>query len=382
MMEAKPIPGAGAIFEAMKSSVAAHVHFLVSQKSRERHRPSAFYSPMNSTPAPSLQLFFDTINAFQKTGALKAAIDLDLFTAIGQTSSTASEIAARCQCPERGIRILSDSLTIFGFLAKEDGRYSLTPDTAAFLDRSSRTYIGAAAEFFLSPGIVEGFSDLASTIRKGSVHQSELGTTAPDHPVWIKFARAMGPMMIPAAHGAAALVTLDPSRDCRILDIAASHAAYGIAMAERSPRAHLVALDWEAVLTVARENARAAGLGDRFSTIVGDAFTVDLGSGYDVVLVPNFLHHFNRADCVRFLRRVQAALVPGGRVVIVEFVPNDDRISPPPAASFSLVMLGTTPEGDAYTFAEYQSMLAEAGFREPALHPLPPTAESAVIAER
>jgi len=85
---------------------------------------------------------------------------------------------------------------------------------------------------------------------------------------------------------------------------------------------------------------------------------------------------------VRFLRRVQAALIPGGRVVIVEFVPNEDRITPPPAASFSLVMLGTTPEGDAYTFAEYQSMLAEAGFRDPALHPLPPTAESAVIAAK
>jgi len=337
---------------------------------------------MNSTTAPSLQLFFETINAYQKTGALKAAIDLDLFAAIGQAPATASEIAARCQCPERGIRILSDSLTIFGFLVKEDGRYSLTPDTAAFLDRNSRTYIGASAEFFLSPGIVDGFSELASTIRKGSVHQSELGTIEPNHPVWIKFARAMGPMMIPAARGAAELVTLDPSRDSKVLDIAASHAAYGIAMAQKSPRAHLVALDWEAVLTVAAENARAAGLGDRFSTIVGDAFTVDLGSGYDVILVPNFLHHFNQADCVRFLRRVQAALLPGGQVVIVEFVPNEDRVTPPPAASFSLIMLGTTPEGDAYTFAEYQFMLAEAGFREAALHPLPPTAESAVIAAK
>jgi cyclopropane fatty-acyl-phospholipid synthase-like methyltransferase len=192
----------------------------------------------------------------------------------------------------------------------------------------------------------------------------------------------MGPMMIPAARGAAELVALDPSRDGRILDIAASHGAFGIAMAEKNPRAHLVALDWEAVLTVSAENARAAGLEARFSTIVGDAFTVDLGSGYDVILVPNFLHHFNRADCVRFLRRVQAALIPGGRAVIVEFVPNEDRITPPPAASFSLVMLGTTPEGDAYTFSEYQSMLAEAGFRDPALHALPPTAESAVIAAK
>jgi ubiquinone/menaquinone biosynthesis C-methylase UbiE len=335
--------------------------------------------PNPETP-PSPQLFFDTINAFQKVGALKAAIDLDLFTAIGGTPATAAEIAACCQCPERGIRILSDSLTILGFLTKDGARYALTPDSAVFLDRNSPAYLGGAVDFFLAPGIADGFQNLATTVRSGRVHTSEHGTTAPDHPVWIKFARAMGPMMVPAAQGAAALVPLDPTRDTRVLDISASHGAYGIAFAQKNPRAHLVALDWEAVLAVAQENAAGAGLANRFSKIVGNAFTVDLGHDYDVVLVPNFLHHFSIADCTGFLRRVHAALRPGGRVVIVEFVPNDDRISPPPAASFSLVMLGTTPEGDAYTFAEYRQMLSDAGFRDATLHPLPPTAESVVIA--
>jgi hypothetical protein len=79
-----------------------------------------------STP-PSPQLFFETINAFHKTGALKAAIELGLFTAIGNTPSTTAEIATKCQCPERGIRILSDYLTLIGFLTKEDSRYALTP---------------------------------------------------------------------------------------------------------------------------------------------------------------------------------------------------------------------------------------------------------------
>jgi 2-polyprenyl-3-methyl-5-hydroxy-6-metoxy-1,4-benzoquinol methylase len=335
--------------------------------------------PNHETP-PSPQLFFETINAFQKVGALKAAIDLGLFTAIGGSPATAAEIAARCQCPGRGIRILSDSLTIFGFLTKDDARYALTPDSAVFLDRNSPAYLGAAADFFSAPAIADAFDNLAATVRSGRLHTSEHGTTAPDHPVWIEFARAMGPMMVPAAQGAAALVPLDPARDTRVLDISASHGTYGIAFAQKNPRAHLVALDWEAVLAVAEESATAAGLADRFSKIVGDAFTVDLGRDYDVVLVPNFLHHFSIADCTRFLRRVHAALRPGGRVVIVEFVPNEDRITPPAAASFSLVMLGTTPEGDAYTFAEYRQMLTDAGFRDATLHPLLPTAESAVIA--
>ena len=330
--------------------------------------------------APSPQLFFETINAFQKSAALKAAIDLGLFTAIGNEPATAAELATLCQCPERGIRILADNLTILGFLTKEGGSYMLTPSSAVFLDQTSPAYIGAAVKFLLAPGLTEAFTDLASTIRRGRLHTTEQGTTAPDHPAWIEFARAMGPLMMPTSQGAAELLTLDPTRDTRVLDISASHGAYGIAVAKKNPRVHLVALDWEAVLEVTTENACAAGLADRFSTIVGDAFTVDLGRDYDAVLVPNFLHHFNAEECTRFLKRVHAALRLNGKVVIVEFVPNEDRITPPPAASFSLVMLGTTPEGDAYTFAEYQQMLKDAGFHSAELHPLPPTMQSAVIA--
>lgn len=339
-------------------------------------------SSMNPTSGPSPQLFFDTITAYQRTGALKAALDLQLFAAIGETPSTAAEVAERCGCPERGIRILCDSLAIFGFLTKAQGRFSPTPDSALFLDSKSPAYIGAAADFLLSPGVADGFEHLAETIKNGKLHQSEQGTTEANHPVWISFARSMGAMMAPTAAAAAELVSLDVAQETRILDIAASHAAYGIAWARKYPKAHLVALDWEPVLAVAAENAKAARVGDRFSTITGDAFTVDLGSGYDVVLIPNFLHHFNLSDCVRFLKRVHAALKPGGHVVIIEFVPNEDRVTPPAAASFSLVMLGTTPEGDAYTFAEYQGMLAEAGFHEPKQHVLPPGTESAVIAAR
>jgi precorrin-6B methylase 2 len=330
--------------------------------------------------APSPQLFFETINAFQKSAALKAAIDLGLFTAIGGTPSTVTEISQRCGCPERGIRILSDNLTILGFLTKDDACYALTPSSAVFLDQNSPAYFGGAVNFLLAPGLTEAFTDLASTIRGGRLHTTEHGTTAPDHPAWVEFARAMGPMMLPAAKGAAELVPLDPTRDTRVLDISASHGAYGITLAKMNPRAHLVAVDWVGVLAVTQKNAAAAGLADRFSKIIGDAFTVDLGGDYDAVLVPNFLHHFNAADCTRFLQRVHAALRPGGRVVIVEFVPNEDRITPPAAASFSLVMLGTTPEGDAYTFAEYEAMLSAVGFKHATLHPLPPTVQSAVVA--
>lgn len=333
-----------------------------------------------SSSPPSPQLFFETINAYQRTGAVKAAVDLNLFTVIGDASSTVAEIAKGCGCPERGIRILCDNLAIMGFLTKENDHFALTPSSAVFLDQKSPAYLGAAVNFLLGPALTEAFMELADTIRQGRLHTTEHGTTAPDHPAWIEFARAMGPMMRPAAEGAAELVPLDPSRDTSVLDISASHGAFGIAFAKRNPRAHLVALDWESVLAITQQNAATAGISNRFSKIVGDAFSVELGSDYDAVLVPNFLHHFTLAECTRFLKRLHAAMRPGGKIVIVEFVPNEDRVTPPGAASFSLVMLGTTPAGDAYTFAQYRHMLAGAGFRDAELHPLPPTLQSAVIA--
>jgi precorrin-6B methylase 2 len=335
-----------------------------------------------SAQAPSPALFFETINAFQRSAALKAAVDLKLFTALGSGGGPthAADLAARCLCPERGIRILADTLTILGFLTKTDGVYTLTPDSALFLDGASPAYLGSSVDFLYAPSIADVFGHLSETVRSGAVHGAAEGTTAADHPVWTEFARTMGPMMRGHAQLTAALVPLDPKTPTKVLDISASHGVFGIAFAERSANSHLVALDWEAVLDITEQNALAAGLEGRFSKIAGDAFTVDLGTGYDVVLIPNFLHHFSIAACTGLLRRVQAALRPGGRVVIVDFVPNEDRITPPPAAGFSLVMLGTTPEGDAYTFAEYRQMLLDAGFQEPTLHPLPPMAQSAVIA--
>jgi 2-polyprenyl-3-methyl-5-hydroxy-6-metoxy-1,4-benzoquinol methylase len=336
---------------------------------------------MNNSEPPSPVLFFETLTAYQNTAALKAALELKLFTAIGQSQATAAELAVECSATERGIRMLADYLTILGFLEKKDGRYALTRDSAAFLDQKSPAYAGGAAAFLLSPTIRGAFDELAAAVRKGgTAAQSAEGTMAPEHPVWVDFARGMAPMMNPPAQVLAGLLPIDAAQPSRILDIAAGHGVYGIAVARKHPLAQLVALDWAPVLEVAREKAEAAGLANRFSTIAGSAFEVDLGEDYDAVLVPNFLHHFDPPTCVAFLKKVYSALRPGGCIAIVEFVPNPDRVTPPEAASFSLVMLASTAAGDAYTFEELNDMLSQAGFNRAQQHPLPPSVATAVIA--
>jgi ubiquinone/menaquinone biosynthesis C-methylase UbiE len=326
--------------------------------------------------------FFDTLLGYQRTAALKAAVELALFTAIGAGNRSVAAIAQSCGAAERGVRILCDYLVIAGFLTKSGTEYGLTAESALFLDRASPAYVGSAVEFVASPALIEMFlADPAEFVRRGGTLQGE-GSVSADNPLWVAFARAMGPMTAQRAGDLAALADDGAGRPLKVLDIAAGHGLFGIAVAKRNPRAEITALDWQAVLEVARENAAAAGVTSRFRTIAGSAFEVELGGPYDVVLLTNFLHHFDAATCEGLLRKVHAALVPGGRAVVLEFVPNEDRVTPPGAAAFSFVMLGSTRAGDAYTFAEYRRMLEAAGFGELALHELPPTDERVVIARR
>lgn len=326
---------------------------------------------MNHQPSP--ELFFSTVNAYQRTAVIKAAIELEVFTAIAEGNTTPATIAARCQASERGIRILCDNLVINGFLTKQAGQYGLTPDSALFLDRSSQAYLGGAIEFLLDPMLTAGMSDITGAVRKGGTTTSEEGTVSPENPVWVKFARAMMPMMVPAAMAMAQLVKVDSDRKVRVLDIAAGHGIFGIAFAQANPNVEVTALDWAPVLSVAKENAGKFGVADRHQLLPGSAFDVEFGKDYDLILLTNFLHHFDMATNEKLLKKVYDALAEGGRALTLEFVPDDDRVTPTMMASFSLMMLGSTAAGDAYTFAEYEQMFAKAGFAKNEMHELPPT---------
>jgi ubiquinone/menaquinone biosynthesis C-methylase UbiE len=336
--------------------------------------------PTQSRP-PSPDLFFETVNAYQRTAALKAAIALDLFTAIGAGATTAAALAERLSVAPRGARILCDYLVVIGFLTKQGDQYGLTPDSAMFLDRRSPAYVGGAVAFLGSPMVTGGFDDVATLVRQGGRFSPE-ATVAPEHPVWVDFAKAMAPMMYRPAELLAELAASGTHPVKKVLDLAAGHGLFGIAVAQRFHEAVVVAVDWPNVLAVAEENARQAGIADRFRSLPGSAFDVDYGEGHDLVLLTNFLHHFDQPSCVRLLRKVHAALAAGGRAIALEFVPDENRVTPPLPATFAFMMLGTTPSGDAYTASEYAAMFREAGFSTCEARPMPPTPHQAIIARR
>ena len=248
-----------------------------------------------------------------------------------------------------------------------------------FLDRHSPAYIGTIGRFLTSRWIVECFEHLTEAVRHGGTAVEDKGLLMADHPVWVEFARGMAPLAGMTAEALAAVLGVDQAPPRRVLDIAAGHGLFGITLARHAEQAEVVALDARDVLAVARENAGSAGVAGRFRTIEGSAFTADWGTGYDLVLLTNFLHGFDPATCETLLAKARQALVPGGRAVAVEFVPEEDRVSPPDAALFSLTMLATTAGGDAYTFAELEVMYRRGGFTTVEMRALPPSPQQAVI---
>ena len=330
---------------------------------------------------PSPALLFDTFSAYQKTQAIKTGIELGVFTIIAEGHTTAQAIAEKCEASERGMRILCDFLVINGFLTKDGNNYGLTPDSAVFLDKHSPAYMGTVTEFILAPHMIENFDHLTEAVKKGGT-AGDTKPLEPDHPMWVRFARAMAPMMAMPAQLMAQLVDPAKDRKLRVLDIAAGHGLYGLAFAKQNPQVEVTAVDWPKVLEVAIENAKAADVLSQYHVKPGSAFEVDYGTGYDVILLTNFLHHFDVETCEQLLRKVHAALAENGRAATLEFVPNDDRVTPPQAAAFSMMMLGMTPAGDAYTFAELEQMCGKAGFARSELHELPPTIQRVVISHK
>src|SRR5579883_2976146 len=147
--------------------------------------------------APNPGLIFDTLTSFQRSAALRAAIELDLFRAIGDGPGDVASLARQCSASERGMRILCDFLTINGFLQKADGRYSHTPTSAVFLDPRSPACVASVSRFLGNPAMMEPSMHLADIVRSGHTTLPGQGSVEPENPVWVEFAHSMAPMMAP-----------------------------------------------------------------------------------------------------------------------------------------------------------------------------------------
>ena len=336
------------------------------------------------TPVQTPEQVLALVQGFMGTAAIKAGLDLEVFTHVAKGNDSAEKIAAAKRVSPRAMRILCDALVVFGVLTKSDGRYGVPPAAQLLLVKGSPAYMGAMSRIMAAKSIWDEAGRLTDIIKAGHRLAPD-GAETPGNPFWEDFSRGSRNMATMAgprvAEVAAAL--LGAGGPTRILDIAAGSGMYGFSALKRFPNAKLVSVDWANVLKLAEPTAAQMGLKERVEFRPGDIFKDDLGASYDLVLAVNIYHHFNIEQCTELTRRLYGATAPGGVLVIVDAVADEKRESERFALAFALTMLIWTQEGDTYTLVEYERMLKAAGYRDIALRALPgPASQQAVVARR
>jgi SAM-dependent methyltransferase len=317
---------------------------------------------MNNQPTPERIMQFAW--GYAPTLVIEAAVHHRVFDLLDESPKTIDQLARESGASKRGLTAIANTLVGLELLARSDGHYSLTPESAAFLVSSKPGYHGA---FFrhMSAQILPKWLQLEEVVRTGkpamAVNEESQGAK-----FFADFVESLFPLSYHAAGALGEHLGIpNATGPMSVLDIAAGSGVWGIALAKQSPHVRIAAVDWPEVLEVTRRVAARHGVADRLRTIPGDILKADLGTGHSVAALGHILHSEGRERSRELLGRVCRALAPGGTIAISEFVANDDRRGPPQALIFAVNMLVNTDDGDTFTFPEISAWLREAGFINP-----------------
>lgn len=298
--------------------------------------------------------------SFVPSRVLSAGVQLGVFSHIAAGGKSVAEIARAARASERGMRMLLDTLVSCNLLIKRDLLYELTPLSSQYLVRESPDYLG----FFMeNDAIWESWGPLVEVIRTGKPpHRVEKQELAEQFfPILVRTLHILN--REPARRMAQVLGAGNTSKRLKVIDIACGSGVWGIAIAEADPEARITAQDFPAVLRVTREFLKRHDVEAQYDFLSGNLQEVDFGAErYDVALLGNIVHSEGERSSRDLFRRLHQALRPGGQIVIIDTVPNEDRTGPPFPVFFALNMLLNTEEGDTYTLAEFTHWLQEAGF--------------------
>jgi ubiquinone/menaquinone biosynthesis C-methylase UbiE len=296
---------------------------------------------------------------------IEAALHHGVFDLLDGGSKTVEEVAAQSGASVRGLRAVMNALAGLGLLTKDaEGRYGLTADSAAFLVSTKPGFLGGVIKH-TSTQLVPKWLRLEEVVRTGkpaaSVNREKVGAE-----FFHKFVEDIFPMSYPSAQRLAeALVIADAKKPVKVLDLAAGSGVWGIALAQRSLRVTVTAVDWPGVLDVTRKVATRLGVAGRFSFVAGDLATADFGRGHHIATLGHILHSEGERRGRALLKKTFKALAKGGTIAIAEFLVDDARTGPPVSLIFAVNMLVNTDEGDTWSFDEIAGWLREAGFRDP-----------------
>jgi len=317
----------------------------------------------SSNPAVRPDRIMEMVWGYAPPIILATAVHAKVFDLLEAGPKTVEELAQASGNSARGLRSIMNALVGFQFLAKNaDGRYALTPESAAFLVSSKPGYLGKFVEFS-GLKMIQTWLPLPEIVRTGKPSNSPHDDGAA---FFQELVEPIFAMSYPATQVAGqALGLANAKAPIKQLDIGTGSGVWGIGLAQQSPQVSVTALDLPGVLDVTRRMAARFNLADRFSCLPGDFHTIDFGTGYNLVTIGHILHMESVDQNRELLKKAAAALAPKGTVVISEFLVNQDRSGPPMGLIFAVNMLAHTDYGDTFSFEEISAWLKEAGLVNP-----------------
>jgi 3-hydroxy-5-methyl-1-naphthoate 3-O-methyltransferase len=292
---------------------------------------------------------------------LETAIRHRIFDLLDGGPKTVADIHKEAGASERGLRAIMNALVGLNFLAKDNqGRYSLTPESATFLVSTKPGFQGGLIRH-TSQHLIPKWLRLNEIVEQGQSGESVSEETVGGE-FFEKFVNDIFPMSYPAAQALVPHLNFKSGAPVRVLDLAAGSGVWGIALAQSNEQVRVTAVDWPRVIPVTRNTVARFGLSDRFSFVEGDLHQADFGKGYDVATLGHILHSEGEQRSRKLLAKTFDALASGGTIVIAEFLVNADRTGPANATLFAVNMLVNTEAGDTFSFEEISSWLREAGF--------------------
>jgi len=293
---------------------------------------------------------------------LEAAIRHRVFDVLDSAPKTLDELQRETGASKRGLSAIANVLVGLNLLAKDaQGRFSLTPESAAFLVSTKPGFQGGLLRH-TSEDLIPKWLQLNQVVATGNpaqrVNQKETGGE-----FFRKFVNDIFPLSYPPAQFLARYLAIDPAHaPVRVLDLGAGSGVWGIALAQSSSSVHVTSVDWPEVIPVTRETVARFKLSDQFSFVEGDLLETEFGSNYNVVTIGQILHSEGIDRSRALLARCFQSLTSGGTIAIAEFLVNPDRTGPLNGLIFAVNMLVNTQNGGTYSFEEIASWLSDAGF--------------------
>lgn len=310
-----------------------------------------------STALPSAsRALLEIATGFQRSRVLLTACDLGVFTVLNEEERESADVASAIGADPRATDRLMNALVAMGLLEKRDERFRNSPDAAAHLVKGKPAYMAGLAH---TSHLWDTWSDLTEAVRRGGGATHPIGDRGNE---WLR--SFIAAMHWRAKQGAAAVVgAIDLEGVRRVLDVGGGSGAYAMAFARAGRGVTAVVFDLPAVVPLTRAYVQEEGLSAEIETQTGNYLQDPLGHGYDLVFMSAVIHSNSAEENASLVRKAAAALNPGGRLVIQDFLMAEDRSGPLQPALFALNMLVGTQAGDTYTESEVRAWMEAAGLR-------------------